>query len=185
MNALKWLGARIIFIPTLAWNVLLGKVLRIRHWWDFIDDQVIVGAFPFWFDVAAMSENGVQAVVNTCNEYGGPVKQYDHFGIEQLRVPTIDFTAPSLASIQLGVAFIQQHVEQGHNVYVHCKAGRGRSATVALCWLMAHRDMTPEQAQEHLLAKRPHVHSTLPARTVVKQYWSTLQDSEEKVSTEG
>ena len=95
MNALKWLGARVIFIPTLAWNVLLGKVLRIRHWWDFIDDQVIVGAFPFWFDEAAMAEDGMQAVVNTCNEYGGPVKQYDQFGIEQLRVPTIDFTAPS------------------------------------------------------------------------------------------
>ena len=82
------------------------------------------------------------------------------------------------------MAFIQQHVEQGHNVYVHCKAGRGRSATVALCWLMAHRDMTAEQAQEHLLSKRPHVHSTLPARTVVKQYWTTLQESDKKNSVE-
>ena len=184
MNALKWLGARVIFIPTLAWNVLLGKVLRIRHWWDFIDDQVIVGAFPFWFDVAAMAEDGVQAVVNTCNEYGGPVKQYDQFGIEQLRVPTIDFTAPSLDSIQRGVEFIQQHVEQDHNVYVHCKAGRGRSATIALCWLMAHRDMTPDQAQAYLLSKRPHVHSTLPARTVVKEYWGMLQAREEQGAIE-
>ena len=49
---------------------------------------------------------------------------------------------------------------------------------------MAHRDMNPEQAQKHLLLKRPHVHSTLPARTVVKQYWSTLQDSDEQVSAE-
>jgi len=55
---------------------------------------------------------------------------------------------------------------------------------VALCWLMAHRDMTAEQAQEHLLSKRPHVHSTLPARTVVKQYWTTLQESDKKNSVE-
>ena len=178
MNAVKWIGARVLFVPTLIWNVLLGKVLRLRHWWDFVDDQVMVGAFPFWFDVPALAQQGVEAVVNTCNEYGGPVKQYQQYGIEQLRVPTIDFTAPSLESVTKGVAFITEHVEQGHNVYIHCKAGRGRSATVALCWLMAYRGLKPWQAQQQLLDKRPHVHRTLPERQVVQQFWDQLQQPE-------
>ena len=184
MNAIKWISARVLFFPTLAWNVLLGKVLRIRRWWDFVDEHVIVGAFPFWFDVPAMSDSGVQAVVNTCNEYGGPVKQYQQYGIEQLRVPTIDFTPPSLESVIKGVEFITRHVEQGDNVYVHCKAGRGRSATVALCWLMAYRAMDPWQAQQHLLNKRPHVHATLPDREVVKQFWNRLQQQRAEIAAE-
>ena len=86
MKSLKWLGARILFPGTLAWNVLLGRILKIRNWWDFIDEHVIVGAFPFPFDVNNMATHGVRAVVNTCNEYGGPVSQYQKHSIEQLHI---------------------------------------------------------------------------------------------------
>lgn len=179
MQALKWLGARILFPFTLAWNFLLGRILKVRNWWDFIDEHVIVGAFPFPFDVDNMASEGVRAVVNTCNEYGGPVTQYAKHSIEQLRIPTIDFTSPSLEDVRKGVAFVTQQVEQGNTVYIHCKAGRGRSATVAICWLMAARNMDPRQAQKHLLDHRPHVHSTLPDREVVKQFWRELQQSQD------
>ena len=181
MKALKWLGARLLFPATLAWNFLLGRVLKVRNWWDFIDEKVIVGAFPFPFDVDNMAAEGVRAVVNTCNEYGGPVAQYEKHAIDQLRIPTIDFTPPSLEDIKKGVAFVSKHVEQGNTVYIHCKAGRGRSATVAICWLMSDRNMDPWEAQKHLLAHRPHVHSTLPEREVVKQFWEYVQQE----STEG
>lgn len=185
MQALKWLGARILFPITLAWNVLLGRILKVRNWWDFIDEHVIVGAFPFPFDVDNMAAEGVRAVVNTCNEYGGPVTQYEKHSIEQLRIPTIDFTPPSLEDVRKGVAFVTQHVEQGNTVYIHCKAGRGRSATVAICWLMAARNMDPWQAQKYLLDHRSHVHSTLPDREVVKQFWEELQQSHDsKLSAE-
>ena len=43
-----------------------------------------------------MHADGVRAVVNTCEEYVGPVAQYQHHGIEQLRIPTTDFTHPKL-----------------------------------------------------------------------------------------
>lgn len=177
MQTLKWLGARILFPGTLAWNFLLGRILKIRNWWDFIDEHVIVGAFPFSFDVDAMADAGVRAVVNTCNEYGGPVTQYEKHSIEQLHIPTIDFTPPSLEDVKKGVQFVSRHVEQGNTVYIHCKAGRGRSATVAICWLMAAKSMDPWQAQKYLLEKRSHVHSTLPERDVVKQFWDELSES--------
>ena len=177
MQTLKWVGARILFPGTLAWNFLLGRILKIRNWWDFIDAHVIVGAFPFSFDVDAMADAGVRAVVNTCNEYGGPVTQYEKHSIEQLHIPTIDFTPPSLEDVKKGVQFVSRHVEQGNTDYIHCKAGRGRSATVAICWLMAAKSMDPWQAQKYLLEKRSHVHNTLPERDVVKQFWDELSES--------
>ena len=184
MKSLKWLGARILFPSTLAWNVLLGRILKIRNWWDFIDEHVIVGAFPFPFDVNNMAADGVRAVVNTCNEYGGPVSQYEKHSIEQLHIPTIDFTPPSLADVKKGVEFVTEDVEQGNTVYIHCKAWRGRSATVAICWLMSAKAMDPWQAQQYLLDHRSHVHSTLPEREVVKQFWAELQESQSKAVTD-
>ena len=175
---MRWLIAHLLFLPSLAWNMLLGRVLRIRHWWDPIDDHVILGARPFARDVARLEKLGVTAVVNTCEEYRGPVQQYEECQIEQLWIPTIDFTPPSLEDVCKGVRFIEQQSAGGGKVYVHCKAGRGRSATVALCWLMVAHDMTVDEAQQRLRERRPHVLRGLPQRTVVQQFEKLLLDGE-------
>ncbi len=110
-------------------------------------------------------------MINTCEEYDGPVVAYDQAGIEQLHIPTIDFTPPSLEAIETAVEFTSRFVDAGGRVYIHCKAGRGRSATVAACWLIARHHMTPGQAQLHLLGKRPHVNRHLADREVVRQFY--------------
>ena len=169
-RSLQRLYARSVFYPTLAWNVALGRILRIRNWWDRIDPHVIVGAFPFSSDVAAMHDAGVRAVVNTCEEYPGPQAEYDKFGIEQLRIPTTDFTHPKMSDVERAVEFIERHVQDEKTVYIHCKAGRARSATVALCWLMKYRGMSMKQGQEHLLRSRPHINRHLTERDVVREF---------------
>lgn len=168
--SLRRLYARTVFYPTLAWNALLGRVLGVRHWWDRIDPHVVVGAFPFARDVQAMHCAGVRAVVNTCEEYTGPKKEYAAHGIEQLHIPTTDFTHPRLEDVQEAVEFVQRHVEADETVYIHCKAGRARSATVALCWLMKYRGMTMHEAQAALLKARPHVNPRLTERPVVHEF---------------
>jgi len=167
--------AKVVFYPTLAWNCLLGRVLKVRNWWDHVDSNVIVGAYPFARDVQAMSRDGVSAVVNTCEEYAGPVEQYSQFGIEQLRIPTTDFTHPKLEDVQRAVEFVQEHVQRGGTVYIHCKAGRARSATVALCWLLKYRHMDLQEAQKHLLRSRSHINPRLTQRPVVIQFSQALE----------
>ena len=81
MNQLFWLKARLVFYPTLLWNMLLGRWLRVRNWYDHIAPNVIVGAFPFRRDVAGLAAAGVQAVVNTCEEYGGPTSEYEKLSL--------------------------------------------------------------------------------------------------------
>lgn len=162
--------AAVSFYPTLYWNYLLGRTFKIRRWWDHIDPHVIVGAYPFARDVEALYQAGVRAVVNTCEEYKGPILQYERLGIEQLRIPTTDFTPPRLRDVEIAVEFVEAHVEQSHTVYIHCKAGRARSATVALCWLVKYRGLTIAQAQSSLLHSRPHVHPRLADRDVVKRF---------------
>ncbi|MGV3483090.1 MAG: dual specificity protein phosphatase family protein [Planctomycetaceae bacterium] len=164
------LYAAVVFYPTLAWNYLLGRTFKIRRWWDHIDPHVIVGAYPFKRDIEGLYQAGVRAVVNTCEEYRGPTLEYERLGIEQLHIPTTDFTHPRLRDIDLAVEFIQSHVEQDQCVYIHCKAGRARSATVAICWLVKYRGLSIADAQASLLLSRPHINPRLTERPVVKQF---------------
>lgn len=169
------LYARTVFYPTLLWNCLLGRWLKLRNWWDPIDPQVLLGGYPFASDAQRLYDAGVRGVVNTCEEYAGPQAQYQRLGIEQFHMPTTDFTHPSLSDVQAAVAFIQQHVERNESVYIHCKAGRARSATVAVCWLIQHRGLTPLDAQNRLLQARPHVNPTVYQRPVVQQFALALK----------
>jgi atypical dual specificity phosphatase len=161
--------AYLLFYPTLWWNIVLCLIFPRRRWWDWIDDQVLLGALPFPKDVPRLKALGIGAVVNTCREYAGPLEAYKLAEIEQLRVPTVDFLPPSLADVRLGVAFMQQQLARGRKVYVHCKAGRGRSATIVLCYLVA-KGLAPEDAQRLLRQKRPQVLPTLFKRKVVKDF---------------
>jgi len=46
------------------------------------------------------------------------------------------FAAPSQEILLEGVEFIKKNIVNGGVVYVHCKAGRSRSATLVGCYLM-------------------------------------------------
>ena len=167
--------ARGIYWPTFGWNLLLGRVLKLRHWWDFVDDSVLLGARPLRRDLRVLAQDfGVTGVVNMCEEFQGEQDRYKAMGIEQLWLPTTDFHPPTVEMITRGVEFIQSKVLAGGKVYVHCKAGRARSATVVICWLVKYRGMSLDEAQHHLLRCRPHVNATLPKRRVVQEYCGHL-----------
>lgn len=168
---MRTLIARLLFWPTLGWNLLLARLIPARRrWWDRVDRNVILGALPFANDVQPLYDAGVRAVVNTCEEYAGPTDEYARLGIDQFRIPTTDFTPPRLADVRRAVAFIAAKAERGETVYVHCKAGRARSATVAACWLMYRYRISAEEAVARLRQVRPHILNDLENRAVVREF---------------
>lgn len=73
------------------------------------------------------------------------LQKWNHCGVEFLQLPTTDiFETPCQTKLKEGVKFIYKYIprstiipEKGHpTVYVHCKAGRTRSATLVGCYLM-------------------------------------------------
>lgn len=155
----------------MLWNILIARWLGWCRWWDVVDEHVWLGAVPFARDVPRLRDAGVRAVINLCEEYCGPIKAYELAGIKQLRIPLVDYTSPSLSQVDQCVAFIDRHVSQGEVVYVHCKAGRGRSPTIVLCWLIASRGLSPQAAEALLLSKRPQILRHLSRRRVVQEFW--------------
>lgn len=126
--------SKIYFYPTFPVTALL----RLGNYWTKVDDTLILGCAPMGFlgHPEMMHKVGVKGVINMCYEYPGPVASYSKLGMKQLHLPTIDHTQPSLDKLKDAVDFIKQHQKAGDKVYVHCKAGHGRAAAVALCWMI-------------------------------------------------
>jgi ADP-ribosylglycohydrolase len=65
-----------------------------------------------------------------------PFSTPDGRRVEYLREPIPDHGIPEAPEVmERAIALIDDALEAGHVVYLHCRAGVGRSATVAGCWL--------------------------------------------------
>jgi atypical dual specificity phosphatase len=100
--------------------------------------------------------------------------------MRQLHIPTVDYTAPSLADVERAVAFMAEAAARRERVYVHCKAGRGRSATVVLCYLVYAHRVAAREGQAWLLRVRPHVSRHLYRRPVVLRFEKQHQQQQQQ-----
>ncbi|KAF2900375.1 hypothetical protein ILUMI_05798 [Ignelater luminosus] len=162
--------ARLSFYPTLFYNVLMEKITP-RRWYDRIDDTVILGALPFpSLTAKLLKEENVKAVVSMNEDYelwlANDRKKWQSEGVEFLQLSTTDiFQTPCQRKLQEGVKFISKYIPRSNTiqiqpnptVYVHCKAGRTRSATLVGCYLMMRYGWSPEEAVQHMKSKRPHI----------------------------
>ncbi|KAJ4748915.1 dual specificity protein phosphatase family protein [Rhynchospora pubera] len=165
-------GARLLFYPTLFYNVVRNKMQAEFRWWDEVDQYILLGAVPFPSDVPRLRMLGVRGVVTLNEPYETlvPSELYQANEMEHLVLPTRDYLfAPSLGNICRAVDFIYRNAITGKKTYVHCKAGRGRSTTVVLCYLVKYKNMTPEEAFEHVRSIRPRV-------LLARSQWKAVQD---------
>lgn len=132
---LSALVSKALFWPSLPLTV----IKRIGSWSTKIDDTVLLGGLPLGFvnyPEKLYQEYNVRGVINMCAEYQGPDSHYKRLGIKHLRLPTVDHFEPTVADLERAVAFIKKLSDDGSRVYVHCKAGHGRSAAVVFAWLI-------------------------------------------------
>ena len=139
-----------------------------------ITPNCYLGCLPTSADVEELNRLGITRVINMCAEYRGPRKTYERYGIEQLYLPTVDCTTPSRKSIEKAVEFMKAAGAKNEKVFVHCKAGMGRSATVVYCHLIANDGMSPENALKLMKEKRPEISSSIVGWTPVKQFLASL-----------
>ncbi|XP_071696444.1 phosphatidylglycerophosphate phosphatase PTPMT2-like [Rutidosis leptorrhynchoides] len=159
-RALVGAGARILFYPTLLYNVFRNKIQSEFRWWDQVDQFILLGAVPFPKDVPRLKQLDVGGVITLNEPYETlvPSSLYRAHGIDHLVIPTRDYLfAPSFVDIDRAVNFIHMNATRGKTTYVHCKAGRGRSTTIVLCYLVEYKHMTPASALEYVRSIRPRV----------------------------
>ena len=179
INTKSEMFARISFLPTLAYNVILEKFTA-RTWWNRIDERVVLGALPFRGDHAKqlIAEEKIGGVVSMNEDYelryfSNQTSEWNELGVEFLQLATVDiFEAPSADKLKQGVDFITRVTQERpeSSIYVHCKAGRTRSATLVGCYLIEKYGMTPEQAVDLMKQKRPHILLGPKQWTAIRNY---------------
>jgi len=126
----------------------------------------------------------IRGVVNLCEEYQGPEKSYKRLGMRQLRLPTTDHFEPSVEDLNKGVQFIADHQALGKRVYVHCRAGHGRSAALVFAWLLAKNpDANLKELNQEFCQLRD-VRKTLWKQRNIIRYHSQLRDGIRDEDTE-
>jgi len=143
--------------------------------WDWVDEHVLLGGAPSRREIRRLRDLGVGGVINLCEEFRGYQKHLRAAGLTQLWLPTIDYYPPTLEHVLEGLRFIAACRRRGQRVYVHCKAGQGRSTTLVMCYLMAAYRLSPRAAYRRIAEIRPHITKRLYRRAVIGQVQRLLE----------
>lgn len=92
--------------------------------------------------ISALEEHEIGSVASGLNK-------------KQLNVP--DNQPVSIPEIFVGVGYIDSGLNDGENIYIHCKSGVGRSATLVAAWYIKHYNMSAADAAAFVKERRPEV----------------------------
>jgi uncharacterized protein (TIGR01244 family) len=140
-----------------------------------INDRLLAGPMPHSAEhVQALRDEGVVVVVNLCEEreYWDGEREvvtaaYEAAGIRELHLPVKDGSTVPHAVLDAAVDGMAHGV-----VYVHCRGGRERSATVAAALLAASEGLPVDDALAAARAGRP-VFSPLPWQLAGLRSWAS------------
>uniref|UniRef100_A0A672QVJ3 Protein tyrosine phosphatase mitochondrial 1 n=1 Tax=Sinocyclocheilus grahami TaxID=75366 RepID=A0A672QVJ3_SINGR len=153
--------ARILFCPTLAYNVVMEKISS-RDWYNRVDPTVILGALHF----RSMTEELVQSekvrgVITMNEEY--ETKYFCNSAEVSASASSVTRSLPTI------ITYVNVQLRVLLSLYIHCKAGRSRSATIAAlhCW-------SPEEACKMLASVWPHVLIRSAQLEILQEYFKQV-----------
>jgi protein-tyrosine phosphatase len=136
---------------------------------DWINDQLAVGGSWPSEAIEHLVRERICAIVDLRVEDCDDEALLQRHGVALLHLPTQDGQAISMDMIDDGVTWVRERLDRGDRVLIHCQAGVGRSALLALCTEVA-GGAEPLQALERLKAARP-VIAPSPAQLEAYRLW--------------
>lgn len=152
---------------------------RKDNWWHAMDDHVLLGGLPLheYNDQKILMENyQVKAVLSFNEDFelepslaGTPVtpNEWKENQVVFFQIPTRDGCTPSLKELETASHFIQS----AHGrVYVHCKAGVGRSAMAVMAYCIDQKGFTARQCKQWIQSQRPQLNLSPMQWETIKNY---------------
>ncbi len=144
-----------------------------------VAEDLLIGAYPQDAeDVAALRDCGVTRVLNLVQdiEYdpGGRdacVLALAQAGIEEHRIEVVDFGNLLPGHIELATRVALGWLDAGERVYVHCRAGMQRSATVAAAIVMLRDGLEAPAALDRIRARKPSANPLSHQRRDLLRWW--------------
>ena len=93
----------------------------------------------------------------------------------ELYLPTTDHFEPTIQDFAEAIEFINDHKDRGERVYVHCRAGHGRSAAVVFVWLLTKNPTIDTQELNRELCRLRDVRKSLWKQPNVNAFLEKLK----------
>lgn len=118
---------------------------------DEIIPNLWVGSIRAVSDVEGLRRHNIHSVLSAMRGRVKLAETFTHFQIQ------LDDTEDSdaLAFFPQCIAFIENELEAGRGVLVHCMAGMSRSATICCAYLMYAKQVDAQTALDMLVKARP------------------------------
>ncbi len=123
-----------------------------------ITPQLFVGGQYSRKGWAKLARRGITAAVSLRAEYDDRGEGF--LPPRYLHLPTVDNHAPTLDQLGQGIHFINDELQRGGQVYIHCWEGVGRGPTMLAAYLVS-TGMKPSEAWAKIRAIRPFIRPTV------------------------
>jgi protein-tyrosine phosphatase len=120
---------------------------------SWITPHLAVGGRIHQEDIKALAAAGVNYVVDTRSEYRDDAEALAKEHIELLYLPTADTRPLTSEQMFQGAQWVQERIEQGGRVLIHCEHGVGRSAQLT-CAVLIYDGMHAHDALQLVQQKR-------------------------------
>jgi len=144
-----------------------------------VGDDLVMGAYPQDADdVAALADDGITRIFNLVQdlEYepgarDACVVALAEAGISERRVELVDYGSLDTKQIEDAAQAVLAWLEQGERVYVHCRAGWQRSATVVAAIVTLREGVLPWVALDILRDRKPTANPLSHQREDLFRWW--------------
>lgn len=173
----------------MRFEVSLGYTqLTSTGWWSEIEPyRIYLGALPLknkgnLEEILALGVTRVLSLVENFELEDGwfnkTVKpaEWREKGVQVHQISAVDYAPLTSQQIEEGVAFLADQLANGETVYVHCKAGRGRSAAIVIAYLMQYQGFTLDDAIAFVKERRPQINLNQEQRQALVTYFDIAEE---------
>jgi len=176
MPGLRWLlvylkRIRILGFPS-ATVRLVGENFGIPLFaYSQITNQIFVGAQPKFIGFAYLRFRGITRIVNLRSEESKKAPNFLKF--KSFQIPVTEFSGPNKQEISQAVSWIHEQLILNKKVYIHCKEGVGRAASIVIATLIK-SGFDVDQAIKIVTLRRPFV-SLTDSQTRSLNQWASME----------
>lgn len=154
-------------------------------WWTKIEPYPIyIGALPLKDrgHLKKIPELGVTSILTLVQDFElkniwsyQPVKgnEWLKLGLHYKHIQAVDLVPLKRPILEEGVEYLAQELKEGQVVYVHCRAGCGRSVALVVAYLMEYQNLSLEEAYQLIKEQRPQVNLNKDQKAAVLTYTSS------------
>ena len=119
-----------------------------------ITENIYLGARLSRIGVYLLRFQGISSVLNLQDERSNV--NYRHKIHSYAYIPIIEFDSPTMLNFEKGIQFINDEVNKGNKVYVHCAEGIGRAPTMVSAYFIS-QGLTVDEAVNKISKIRPFI----------------------------